>query len=221
MARYSALTADIRPWVPECPDRSIEDYARRTVIEFCRRSRFWLATVTVPLTHLQVKYEIPTVRPEGRPDQVLRAVFVSDATGNGDGKEIKLRHANYGQIAVPAQSAMKSDPQVFGVDRTGKTLAVWPKPNVENLTNPRIELYVVAVPTRTSRQFPDDILEEWQEALVDGTLWKLMRMGNKPWTNLQTAQLHRAEFFRQVNDARREQMTDGHATQRTKMRRWV
>lgn len=221
MARYSALIPDVRPWVPECPDRSIEDYARRTVIEFCRRSRFWLDTLTVPLVHLQTDYELPTVRPEGRPDQVLRASYVSEPTGQGDGKNIPLRHADYGQIAVPGQSNMKSDPVAFAVDRTGRNLKVWPIPNVENQTNPRILLYVVAVPNQASRQFPDDILEEWREAILDGTLWKLMRMANKPWTNIQSAQLHRAEFFRQINDARREQMTDGHATQRTKMRRWV
>lgn len=222
MARYSALVADVRPWVPECPDRSIEDYARRTVIEFCRRSRFWLETLSIPLVHLQTGYEIPTVRPEGRPDQVLHASFVTDPSGEGNGKNVPLRHASHGQIKVPGHSTnMKSDPMYFSVDRTGRNLELWPQPSVDTQTNPRILLYVVAVPNRSSRQFPDDILEEWQEALVDGILWKLMRMKNKPWTDIQASQLHRAEFFRQVNDARRETMTDGHATQRTRLRRWV
>lgn len=220
MPRYSTLIEDIRPWLPECPDRSIEQYGRRAVIQFCTRSRFWRETVTIPLTS-EVEYDIPTIRPEGRPDQVLKCQFRSDPAGNGSGKSLDLRHVSFKEVRIPHETSSTGDPTDFGIDRTGARIRVWPTPNVANLTNPRLILYVVAIPTQTSRQFPDDIWQEWRDAITDGALWMLLRMPNKPWSNLKAAQLHRAEFFRQINDARRAQMTDGHATQRTRMRRWV
>ena len=220
MARYADMLPDVVPWVPECPNRSVEEYLRRTTIEFCRRSGFWREVVTIPVEDDVLEYRVGTVRPDGRMDRPLAAKFRSDPAGNGSGKEIPLRHVDYGDVRL-ARSGGRGDPMFFGVDEAGSTIRVWPAPFVSTQINPRIELYAVAVPTQRSRQFADSILEQWRDAIVDGCLWQLMRMPSKPWSNPEMALHHRAEFYRQVNDARRKMETGNWAPTRTRMRPWV
>lgn len=218
MARYSDLVSDIRPSVVECANPIIEDYARRSVIEFCMRSRFWREQITIPLVDGQDDYEIGTVRPEGRPDQVLSAHFRADSAGGG--RSIPLAHLPYSHILQPGLTSRRGSPSHFGVRVDGNGIKVWPEPKVESFDNPRIDLYVVAVPRQRSSQYPDVIDQQWREALIDGALWKLLMIPGKPWTNMDRASTHRFDFFRQVNDARRSQMNDGHAQGRTKLRQW-
>ncbi len=220
MARYADMLSDVVPWVPECPNRSIEEYLRRATIEFCRRSGFWREPVVIPLEDDRLEYRVRSVRPDGRMDRPLKAIFKTDPTGNGSAKNRVLKHIGFGDARL-ARSSGRGDPAAYGVDETGANVRIWPTPLVSNQDNPRIELYAVAVPTQRSTQFADQIFEQWREAIVDGCLWHLMRMPGKSWSNPEMALHHRAEFYRQVNDARRKMETDNWAPTRTRMRPWV
>ncbi len=220
MPRFTEIIQDVRPAVVECPERSIEEYGRRAVIELCRRSRFWRETIEVPLEHDQAEYDMPRIRPEGRVEQILVAEFKTDPSGNGSGKERKLGVVQYREIRLPGKSHTRADPVNIGADYGLQKFRVWPVPNVETQLNPRIALHVAAVPTQRARNFPDPVYEQWRDAITDGTLWHLLRMPNKPWTDIELSRYHRSEFYRQVNDATRAQMKDG-AQGRTRLRRWV
>lgn len=217
MAGYDALIKDVRSSVAECPKAEIELYTKRAVIEFMRRSRCWREKVTINLTSGTSAYGI-RVRPEGRADQVLAAYYVTDTTRR------ELRPSSPGGVLVPHRTrSTPGTPTHYSLSESGD-LTLFPDfggVNVDPAKNPRLELWVVAVPFRTSTQFPDFLLEERYEGLVAGVLHKLLILPNKPWTDPDRARMHYRDFHQSITEARQAAESGQWAdTKQPRFRRW-
>ena len=217
MARYSDLIPDVRSEAPEAPSSVIESHARRAVIEFCRRSRFWRERLEIPLVEDERAYDL-RIRPEGRCDQIMRARYVTDKSRR------PLGHKQHGDIIVTDRPDRPGEPEYFSLDPAGQSIHLFPTPggmSFKPADNPRIELRVVAVPTRRSRQFPDKLFEQWYEGLIAGTLASLLNVPSKPWTHAELAAARNHQFNQVITTARQAATADGWAPGRHNFRRWI
>lgn len=220
MARFDDLVDDVRQFAAECPDTEIVNHLRKAAIEFCKRSRFWREVVEIPLT-AEVEYEMPAIDLSGRALQIVAAQYRTDDSPNGGGhRRIHIRIAKYAEVRMPEGRDYFSEPSEVGLRQDGRTVRVWPVPLVDGLTNPRLDLRIAVGPQRNARQFPDEIEEQWRDALVDGAIYMLARIPRKPWTSVKVSQERRFEFYRQINQAARERINDGGQTH-TRMRPWA
>lgn len=215
MARYNQLLDDVRSSAPECPDRVVEHYIRRAVIAFIKQSRVWRESIDVALAVGRDEYEL---RADGRVDQVINAVYVTDKSRR------HITHVPFGRVDVPERRSSQGEPRFFGVDPSGQLVKVSPVPGGQNFKpdqNPRLEVRAVLVPSRNSRQFPDFVFEHWYEGLVSGALWMLLGTTSKPWTNSELAGVKAREFFDAVRNAKQAAAAEGWAPMRPRYRRWV
>lgn len=216
MARFDQLVRDTRSSMPEAPQPEIERYARRVVVDFCKSSRVWREPVSIELEQGQSSYPV-RIRPEGRIDQILHAVFVNDR-----GVRFVLRQMPIGQIEVPGREPKEGSPRYFGLTVDGFRLF----PDVggsatDPSVNPRVELFVVAVPNRSASQFPDFILERWYEGLVSGVIYMMARLPAKPWSSGELAREHQREYHQAITNARQSAESGGWTPGRQRPPRWV
>lgn len=216
MARFDRLVKDVRSSMPEAPASEIERYASRVVVDFCKSSRAWREAVVVPIEAGKSSYPV-RIRPEGRLDQVLHAIFV-----NNQGVRFVLRQMPIGHVSVPGRSPSESSPRYFGLTPDG--IRLFPEPGGNSLDielDPRIEMFVVAVPNRSARQYPDFIHERWYEGLISGVIYMMARLPSKPWTSPELAQIHQREYHQAITNARQSAESGGWTPGRARPPRWV
>jgi hypothetical protein len=66
------------------------------------------------------------------------------------------------------------------------------------------------IPPIGSEFAPIWFITKWGDAIVAGTLFRLMAKPGKAWTDIETAKLHGMEYQRQMNGAVIEKLTGGH-----------
>lgn len=64
-----------------------------------------------------------------------------------------------------------------------------------------VEVRFITIPTRSSRQCDDRVMDTWYEAIVAGALAKLYAMKTAPWFDPAMAQSHAATYAQLVIDA--------------------
>lgn len=205
MARYLDLVDELRRECPEAPSALLESEARASVVDFCKQSRYWREHRVIDLVEGQPDYRL---RPsnEGRVDQVLQVIYIS----NGDWPLAKVDYARtLGQ-------ARNGQPRYYAEPPGGGAIRLDPTPDGGQLA-----LYLVLVPARQSRTFPDMIAEPWWEALKDGANARLLMHSNKPWTDPAKAEYLKLQFMRAAMSARQAAVSDQWAPQSVKLRKWV
>jgi hypothetical protein len=62
----------------------------------------------------------------------------------------------------------------------------------------RLTLSLILVPEDTAPGLPDSLFDDWREAIVSGTLVRLITTPNQPFTNPELVQYHQGRFRRGV-----------------------
>lgn len=216
MARVSDFLVDVRPSAAEAPTPSIESEIRRGVIELCRESQIWRQEVGVELVEGKTDYQL-RVTGEGRADNVLKALYIDD-----DNRQMVLQKGRHGDFVAGRESQfpLGGPPRYFTVLPDGAAIRIHPIPDSSG-SNPRLIVYTTVVPSRRARTIPDFIANKHHDAIVAFAKWRLLVIPDKPWTDPRMAEYHRRQFYRGVNQARREALSEQWAPTQVKLRRWV
>ncbi len=170
MASFDSLITDILPYVPGCPDGLIELNLRAATIEFCEKSRAFTFDLD-PITTISGTYEYEFDQPSGTDvHQILWATY--------DGHDLDPISPRSLELNYPDWRDKSGTPSVF-LQKTASTFWLVPKPNdgKELLVN------VALKPTRTTTSIDTAFSNTYRDGIVYGSVYRLLRMPGKEWTD--------------------------------------
>ena len=174
----------ITPEVSGCPTASVDFALAHAATEFCDR------------THLWREYLDEEATSAGEPEYLLLGSGVVAAVigVSLDGRPLVSTHATEIPPEVINQTGM---PTAFFLVNDA-TLRLWPTPDGEYFFNAQVALK----PSRDARGVEDFLYESYSDELISGALYRLRKIPDKEWTNLQLAELNRLHFERGIAKAR-------------------
>lgn len=212
MAQLAALLSDVSSDVQRVPDVSVERELRRAAIEFFSQSCVWQGLAEpITLKVGQQTYDLESAESQAR---VLRPV---GEVGYIAQRKIPIRPY---QDVFFKPTADNSAVLVIGTQPSGNTILVWPPPSTSAVAETLI-LNAIYVPTRTAVSIPDRLLDCWQDDIVAGAKWRLMRRPGQPWSDATGAATYKRLFYRGIARASRERVRSGGAPSRVRLRPFV
>ena len=176
MASFSSLVKDILPYVPTCPDSLVESTLRSACIEFAERSKAYVYDLD-PITTISGVYEYEFDQPSGTDvHQILWMTYDGDDLDPISPRSLEL---NY-----PDWRDKTSLPQVY-LQKNPSTFWVIPVPN-SSVTNGLL-LSVALKPSRTTSNIDTTFSNSYRDWIVYGTLYRLLRIPAKDWTDPRAA----------------------------------
>jgi len=176
MASFSSLVKDILPYVPTCPDSLVESTLRSACIEFAERSKAYVYDLD-PITTISGVYEYEFDQPSGTDvHQILWMTYDGDDLDPVSPRSLEL---NY-----PDWRDKTSLPQVY-LQKNPSTFWVIPVPN-SSVTNGLL-LSVALKPSRTTSNIDTIFSNSYRDGIVYGTLYRLLRIPAKDWTDPRAA----------------------------------
>ena len=176
MASFSSLVKDILPYVPTCPDSLVESTLRSACIEFAERSKAYVYDLD-PITTISGVYEYEFDQPSGTDvHQILWMTYDGDDLDPISPRSLEL---NY-----PDWRDKTSLPQVY-LQKNPSTFWVIPVPN-SAVTNGLL-LSVALKPSRTTSNIDTIFSNSYRDGIVYGTLYRLLRIPAKDWTDPRAA----------------------------------
>tara|TARA_B100000214_G_scaffold164024_1_gene117588 strand:+ start:981 stop:1667 length:687 start_codon:yes stop_codon:yes gene_type:complete len=200
MATYESLLPDIIPMVQNCPDSLIESNIRSAVIELCEKAGVYQAELD-PITTVSGIYEYDLEPPtDTAVHKIMWVLYNGDAlepisTTLLEERKPKWREASY-----------HSTPEYY-VKQSRSLFYLVPVPNETTANSTRLRVQLK--PLHTSTSCNDDIMDDYREAIVNGTLFRLLRMPSRDWTDFQGADVYRSLYNVGLVEAeRRAQQSD-------------
>jgi hypothetical protein len=190
-AKLNTLLPLIRPDVPQCPDITIEQYMVRMARDFCTQSRVWQQWINEPVD--------PDI--ETYPLRVDNGDIVTVNTVQTEGG-VPLKALDY---TLPGQEEDNMQ-AIAGVQ--GYTFDPPDTLHIQGTPTQPMELFVrVALkPTMVEASAPAWLVDRYEEALISGTLYRLMMLTGKTWSNPDFAAVHKDTFLRGVSSARIDEL---------------
>lgn len=171
--KWSDLYSYVLPHVPGCPEPMVEDAMRMAAIKFCRDSHLWREQIMdLYLAQGVKRYALDL------PEESEVAALISAWQRKPD--------SNHCEAVYP-------DINVFRMVR------------FETVPDPKkgpIELHVVLQPTRDAEGMPDAIGLDYDQALIHGTLERLVTIPGRDWSNPNMTSYHRSKYLESLTDAR-------------------
>lgn len=174
----------LAPHVPGCPDVTMDTYLASTAADFFARTQIWRAAIdNIVVVPNVTEYDLSG-------DAVIERV-IHAAIGDEPLEQTDIR------LIAEEDRIRTGKPQKFWmVDDT--IIAVWPTPT-ERYT---VTMTAVLKPSRSAVSVPDWIYETWADALVDGTVARLVHIPNKEWTSPDLYAFHKSRYERAVHNAK-------------------
>lgn len=188
MAAYSSLVKEVLPYVPLCPDSLVEQNLRSATIEFCERSKAYILDMDAFNTIsgvFEYDFEIPTGT---EVHQVLYMTY--------DGRDMDPISPRSLELNYPDWRDRTGNPHVY-LQKTPTTFWVVPVPSGSD----QIIASVALKPTRTSNNIDTTVSNQYRDAIIYGTLYRLLRMPNREWTDVGAAQEYLFQFSREIEQA--------------------
>jgi len=183
MASFDSLIRDVLPYVPGCPDALIESNLRSATIEFCEKSKAYVQDLdnitTVSGTH-EYEFDQPTGTDV---HQILWATY--------DGHDLDPISPRSLELNYPDWRDRGGTPTVY-LQKTPDSFWLVPVPN----SGKELLLGVALKPTRTSNNINTDFSDTYRDGILYGTIYRLLRIPAKEWTNPQAS----ADYFSLFNE---------------------
>ena len=188
MAAYSSLVKEVLPYVPLCPDSLVEQNLRSATIEFCERSKSYILDMD-PFNTIAGVYEYDFDIPTGTEvHQVLLMTY--------DGKDLDPISPRSLELNYSDWRNRTGNPHVY-LQKTTSTFWLVPVPS-----GPKQVIVSVALkPSRTSNNIDTVVSNQYRDALIYGTLYRLLRMTNREWTDIGAAQEYLYQFNLEIRQA--------------------
>ena len=189
---YEALLPEILPMVPGCPDTLIENNIRSAVIEFCQKSEAYQLELD-PITTVKGIYEYDLEAPSGTTvDKILWMTH--------NGKDLEPITSTLLEQRIPKWREESNVPAYF-IQQSSGVVNLAPVPSTTVVASTSVR--VVLKPTYTSASCDDDVMNDYRDAIINGTLFRLLRMPNKEWSDFSSAGVYGQLFNQGVEDAKR------------------
>ncbi len=174
--------------MPTVPESAIVFHARRAIVDFCDASHYWLEDIgPVRVSQGRDTYDLPISRSFG----VVSVLSVTASNGNGD----ENRHL---------QRSNDENVKYRFTQRTPFTISVNPSDDLDQW-----DLSIIAAlrPVEVSGRFrfSEVILGDYYDAIVAGTKYRLYKIPQKDWTDLQQAAVNQGVFDELTRAALRQQ----------------
>lgn len=191
---YETLIPDIAPIVPACPDLLIESSVRGALTELCEKAKIWQEEVTISTVANQYDYTLSSIPNYAALHEVLAVVH------NGvdlepisalllDQRKPKWRETDY-----------YGTPEYFLVSGTDLRLVPVPATSETDSVIVRAQLK----PLATSGLSADRLFTYYRDTIINGAVFRLLRLPNREWTDYAGAQIYGSLFNQGLVDAERK-----------------
>lgn len=191
---YETLLPDILPMVDGCPDTLVENTIRSAAIEFCERTGAYQAELD-PITTVANIYEYDLEAPTGT---IVHKIMWATYQGNDlepiSTTLLEQRKPNW------RAASNASDPEYY-VKQSKSIFWMVPVPNVTVASSTIIRAQLK--PSHSSSTCDEQIMDEHRDSIVNGALFRLLRMPGKDWSDIQGAQIYASLFENAVVEAER------------------
>jgi hypothetical protein len=189
---YESLLPELIPMVPGCPDSLIETNIRSAVIELCEKSGVYQAELD-PVTTVAGLYEYDLEPPANTVVQKILWVVHK-------GKDLEPITTGLLEQRKPSwrDSDKRGEPEYF-VKPSQALFWLVPVPN-ETIVSSTV-LRVQLKPTHTSTACENEIMDDYRDTIVNGALFRLLRLPSKEWTDYAGAQVYGSLFQQGIKDA--------------------
>jgi hypothetical protein len=190
MASFSSLVKEVIPYVPGCPDSLIEQHLRSATIELCEKSKAYVLDLD-PITSISGVYEYDFDQPTGTDVyQILWAIY--------DGEDLDPISPRSLELNYPDWRDKSGTPNVF-LQKNPNTFWLIPVPGATKSN--AIQLSVALKPTRSSNNIDTTFANDYRDGIVYGTLYRLLRMPAREWSDPAAAGDYLSLFNEEVKQA--------------------
>ena len=192
MLTFDTLVRDIILYAPHCPEMVALHAAKMTTIDFCRRTQWWKYTSDpVDLTAAEANYDVEV--PNGTEPITVVAAWYNDRPlwpmGFSTRNRFQFRNL----------STHNGSPQAFAHDNPLQ-LTLMPVPKADEAG--ALVMTVAIQPKRSSTGADRDMMERFFDALVNGSLARVLSIPNQPFTSPDTALLREKLYREEVTKAK-------------------
>lgn len=180
---YETLLPDILPMVPGCPDSLIKNNIRAAVIELCERASVYQAELD-PLTTVGNIYEYDLEAPSGT--AVQKILWITH-----EGKDLEPLTSTLLEQRIPKWREGNGVPEYY-VQQGSALVWLAPIPTATGVSSTIVR--AVLKPTHTSSACDDGVMNDYRDTIINGALFRLLRIPNKEWTDLQGASVYGSLF---------------------------
>jgi hypothetical protein len=184
---------------PTAPNQIVTRYMRDAAREFCRRTLAWKADVlalTVTADTANVTVTPPT-------DGVL--IDINSAVLDNNTPLVKKTRAQLDK-AFPKWRTEAGTPTHITLSETQNDILLVKIPATTYTS--LLDVSGVFVPTLTATTLDDNLVDRYGEDIVNGALYRLLRLPGKPWSDPNQALFYGTLFEDAINDAKTE-VADG------------
>ena len=188
MASFESLVKEVLPYAPGCPDSLIQTNIRSAAIELCEKSKAFTFDLD-PITTISGEYEYEFDQPSGTEvHQILWATY--------DGNDLDPISPRSLELNYPDWRDKTGTPTVY-LQKTAISFWLVPVPN----TNKELLLNVALKPTRTTNNIDTEFSNTYRDGIIYGTIYRLLRIPAKQWTDPIAAADYFNLFQAEVSDA--------------------
>jgi hypothetical protein len=182
---FDELFSHVQPYMPAAPYLVLEANMRQAAIEFCRRTRCWRWTETVPLAGSDVI--ISSFVDNAQIYQVEEAYFEGE----------KLESIAFKDVPLEIRDAEPSSgvAPMYLTQSTPGALTVLP-PGTGDL---RLSIFLEPMPT--ARAFPTELCDKFGADIANGAAWRTLLIPEQPYTNPQLAAFFKQRFDEACDNA--------------------
>jgi hypothetical protein len=190
LASFDSIMRDVLPYVPGCPDSVVENSLRSSSIELCEKAGVYTKELD-PISTTAGIYEYEFDQPVGtKVDKIVWAIY--------DGTDLEAITPRGLEGQNPKWRSNTSTPKHF-IQQSPDTFWLVPVPD-SSLSN-AIIMNVSLKPSRTSNNIATEIADDYRDAIVYGSLYRLLRMPARDWTDPAAAADYAGLFRQQVEEA--------------------
>jgi len=188
MATFNSLVKEILPYVPFCPDPLIESNLRSATIEFCERSKAYIHDMD-PFNTVSGVYEYDFDVPTGT--QVHQVLLMTH-----DGQDMDPISPRSLELNYPDWRDKTGNPHVY-LQKSINLFWIVPVPSGAK----QVITSVALKPTRTSNNIDTEFSNNYRDGIIYGTLYRLLRMPGKEWTDVNAAREYLLQFNQEIQQA--------------------
>ena len=199
MADASAFYPDVLVETAGCSEPLIDRSVIRSIIRF---SEMTLCHKTMAVSQQAslntLDYNLTLTETQCRVVRIMEAFYGKRRMLPMPEDEIALAG-----LYNPSISVETGMPHVYFSKEHGK-ITVYPKP-VKATDLDTLLVRVAIAPTMDATAFDARFSNQYYEGILHGSLFMLLSIPNKPWTDPRTAKYHELEFMRHVNRVKNDQ----------------
>lgn len=182
MKPFAGWLNDLMPSLPGAEPVLVIHELRRVAQDFCTRTRAWQETLD-PITVDAGDATVQMIADTSSAEVVrIESVWIGGSLVRAQpASELDATLPNWPQLTGPPEMVTQVSPAVA---------VLCPIPNVATSIVFRVSLR----PNDTATGLPDDLAAEYRNALVAGTVARMMLLPKKPWSNPQLGMANNAAY---------------------------